>query len=147
MVVITFTTQDASEEALQKNVRITKKLRSVELVGRQKQLLKELAMKDTEKILCNLIAEHYGKDTQVKKTTEELSELIRALATGTQADISEEIADVEIMIYQLKHLLGNEADVEKIRMRKIFRQLERMERELEKSSVQDFKKAMDCMWE
>lgn len=104
-------------------------------------------MKETEHILCQLIAEHYGKDTQVKKTMEELSELIRALATGTQADISEEIADVEIMIYQLKHLLGNEEAVAQTRMYKIFRQLERMERDLKKSSVQEFKKAMDCMWE
>ena len=101
-------------------------------------------MKETEQLLCQQIAEHYGKDTQIKKTIEELAELIRALATGTQADISEELADAEIMIYQLIYLMGNEEAVAQMRTHKIFRQLERMEKE---SSVKAFKQAMDCMWE
>jgi phosphoribosyl-ATP pyrophosphohydrolase len=101
-------------------------------------------MKETERLLCQQIAEHYGKDTQIKKTIEELAELIRALATGTQADISEEIADAEIMIYQLIYLMGNEEAVAQMRTHKIFRQLERMEKE---NSVKAFKQYMDCMWE
>lgn len=101
-------------------------------------------MKETEQLLCQQIAEHYGKDTQIRKTIEELAELIRALATGTQADISEEIADAEIMIYQLVYLLGNEEAVAQMRTHKIFRQLERMEKE---NSVKAFKQYMDCMWE
>ena len=101
-------------------------------------------MKETERLLCQQIAEHYGKDTQVRKTIEELAELIRALATGTQADISEEIADAEIMIYQLIYLMGNEEAVAQMRTHKIFRQLERMEKE---NSVKAFKQYMDCMWE
>lgn len=101
-------------------------------------------MKETEQLLCQQIAEHYGKDTQIRKTIEELAELIRALATGTQAGISEEIADAEIMIYQLVYLLGNEEAVAQMRTHKIFRQLERMEKE---NSVKAFKQYMDCMWE
>ena len=55
------------------------------------------------------IAAYYGGNHQRRKTIEELAELIQALAKYSPnqplIDIIEEIADVEIMLEQLKFLL------------------------------------------
>jgi len=50
------------------------------------------------------ILNHYGVENQKKKAIEELSELIRAITRDDLKNIIEEIADVEIMISQLKML-------------------------------------------
>ena len=59
---------------------------------------------DIKRIAC-----HYGGKHQRIKTIEELAELIQALAKYSPnqplIDIIEEIADVEIMLEQLKFLL------------------------------------------
>ena len=57
------------------------------------------------------IYNHYGRENQYKKTIEELGELISAMATGTEEDVISEIADVEIMLEQLKDGLGIRAKV------------------------------------
>ena len=57
------------------------------------------------------IYDHYGRENQYKKTIEELGELISAMATGTEEDVISEIADVEIMLEQLKDGLGIRAKV------------------------------------
>lgn len=69
----------------------------------------------------NLIsAEHYGYDAQSNMLMEECAELIqamnkhkRALASGKGIEkavekLTEEIADVELMLEQIKHLVGIE---------------------------------------
>lgn len=85
------------------------------------------------------IAEHYGYKNQKKILIEELSELIQAVikvdrAEGSLSDVLknydnliEEIADVEIMLYQIKHLLAINTDdyIEK----KVERQIERISHE------------------
>ena len=48
------------------------------------------------------ILNHYGIEHQKSKSIEELSELIRAISRNDSKNIMEEIADVEIMIEQLK---------------------------------------------
>lgn len=55
---------------------------------------------------------HYGNLNQIVKAMEECGELIRALARWLQGDpdvvnIAEEIADVEIMVEQIKIILGD----------------------------------------
>jgi len=55
---------------------------------------------------------HYGKLNQLIKAMEECGELIQALARWAEGEpvignIAEEIADVEIMIEQLKIILGD----------------------------------------
>ena len=74
----------------------------------------------------NAIAEHYGWASQRKKALEELAELIRALALDDQENIVEEIADVEIMTAQLKHLMNCEKQVVEVKHYKINRQLSRI---------------------
>ena len=78
------------------------------------------------------IALHYG-DKQIEKTIEELGELIVALSKFSQkicqenqANVIEEIADVEIMTAQLKYLFCWDMKVDAIKNQKLNRQLERM---------------------
>lgn len=102
------------------------------------------------------IAQHYGYDAQSRQCIEEMAELTQAInkmwrkcfaygfvsledvrsedsETSSFADekeyqnVIEEIADVQIMLWQLEYLLN--ADVEPIIEQKISRQLERIDRE------------------
>lgn len=87
------------------------------------------------------IAEHYGYSKQKMIAIEELSELTKAICKLERADVDkpeyverfkdvlEEIADVEIMIIQLIHLMNCDEKVEQIISEKVERQLERMKNE------------------
>jgi len=82
--------------------------------------------------------ETYGEKAQIDKALEEMSELTKALLklryakpTGVEADIlrdavSEEMADVEIMLEQLHMIYQNDNKVNEYRQKKI----ERLERRL-----------------
>ena len=89
------------------------------------------------------IAEHYGYESQSRQLVEEMAELTVALnkkwrleQTGNannpllsapcMANLVEEIADVEIMLMQVKYLLGCNRVVESAKAEKISRQTERM---------------------
>lgn len=85
------------------------------------------------------IATHYGYKSQSRQCVEEMAELMQAICklerAATNDDyllalshMQEEIADVEIMIAQLKVLSGTDV-IEKIIDRKIKRQLKRIEKE------------------
>ena len=93
-----------------------------------------------------IIADHYGYDSQSRQLIEEMSELTVAInklwrINQTEAGkdpirrlpcviaIFEEMADVELMIQQIKYLMDCEIDVEEIKERKIKRQLARIEKE------------------
>ena len=75
------------------------------------------------------IADHYGLELQKEKAIEELAELIQILAKGdfegNSKDTSrliEEVADVEIMLEQLKYLLSiPEPALESVKEYKILR--------------------------
>lgn len=87
-------------------------------------------------------AEQFGIENRLLQCTEECGELIQALSKyqrilqgdkTCQIDmihaeymIAEEIADVEICIEQLKYLLGNTKQVEKIKEQKIQRTEQRL---------------------
>lgn len=88
------------------------------------------------------IAEHYGYSSQANMLMEECAELIQAInkhkrdfrymsneTNQKRVDhIAEEIADVEIMIQQVEHLLGiDKKKVEEAKIHKITRQKVRME--------------------
>lgn len=87
-----------------------------------------------------LIADTYGYDAQSRQCIEEMAELTQAInklwrkqGNGQQTDkeisvymdyILEEIADVQIMLWQMEYLLN--ADVSMIIEQKLDRQLERI---------------------
>lgn len=90
------------------------------------------------------IARHYGAAAQMCKTGEELAELLAEIQRynllafkhevsmddiSEQLDkITEELADVEIMLEQIKFLFDMEDVVQAVKFQKIHRQLERMAR-------------------
>ena len=62
-------------------------------------------MTDEEIVVCKKAIDTYGAATQQLKAVEELSELIQAVMRALEGDkhnVEEEIADVEIMLTQLK---------------------------------------------
>lgn len=83
------------------------------------------------------IAEHYGPSNQSRQLIEEMAELTQALCkaqrVGTMVynkeNIIEEIADVEIMTYQMKCLLHCFDEVAQVKNEKIARQIARIENE------------------
>lgn len=105
-------------------------------------------MNDTEKI--QKIADNYGYDAQSRQCIEEMAELTQAInkywrkdlgcgyehnylwdrsipnESETYKNIIEEIADVQIMLWQMAYLLN--ADVTPIIEQKVDRQLERIEK-------------------
>ena len=81
----------------------------------------------------NAFVEHYGVYNQENKAIEECKELIAEIElakqnTGFVENIVDEIADVEIMINQLKIIFRCFAEVEERIDFKINRQLERIEK-------------------
>lgn len=88
--------------------------------------------------LCRRAIKHWGEDAQTKRVTEELAALIVALSKfGRKVrgvglyEVSGEIADVEIMLAQLKVILSNFDIVESVKDSKLIR-LEEMLKEEEK---------------
>ena len=96
------------------------------------------------------IAEHYGYESQSRQLIEEMAELtvainklwrverfcdrknimdVKGFSYPETKEIIGEISDVEIMLAQIKYLLGCQDEVELEKEGKIFRQLERMGRE------------------
>lgn len=83
---------------------------------------------------CKTIANYYGKDSQMLIAIEEMSELTKELCKNKRGserkkEITEEIADVKIMLVQLTALFGIEKEVDDMVDYKIRRQLRRMEQE------------------
>ena len=92
------------------------------------------------------IAEHYGYESQSRQLIEELSELIQAVCKHNRSfsgkrlsesseclekdAITEEIADVEIMIAQIEYLLGVSAmKLDNMIEQKLDRQIDRIKNE------------------
>lgn len=88
------------------------------------------------------IADHYGLNAQLNVATEELAELIQAIARSRRVNendmlelarrknlVAEEIADVEVMLAQIKYLMKIDERVEAVAKYEIERQLKRMKKE------------------
>lgn len=74
------------------------------------------------------IFNYYGEQVQVEKVKEELRELIEAIENNDTENIIEEIADVEIMLEQLKMFkFFDENKYKEIKEFKINRQIKRIE--------------------
>ena len=59
--------------------------------------------------ICRAAVDHFGEKSQIIVAIEEMSELTKALTKwereiGSTSEIAEEIADVEIMLAQLKYI-------------------------------------------
>lgn len=81
------------------------------------------------------IAEHYGLRVQMRQLVEEMAELTQVICKAERFDLEtvrdhlvEEVVDVDIVLSQVKYLLGDNA-FERIRKEKIERQLKRIEME------------------
>ena len=90
--------------------------------------------KEISKTLADAI-NIYGEDAQIWMTIEEMSELGNALAKYrrgrvTKEDVCEEIADVEIMCFQMAAMFGAESVTEILQTK-----MERLKRRLEKHHV------------
>lgn len=85
--------------------------------------------------LCEGIAKHYGEANQLNQLQEELAELIVAVnkyrrSADNITNLVEEIADVEIMLQQIKCLLHlNPEYIEGITANKLLRQKKRIREE------------------
>lgn len=80
-----------------------------------------------------IIANHYGYDHQLNKLVEEIGEVLIEIskykeADGFRADLESELADVYVLIMQLK-MLGDTEHIERTIDHKIRRQLKRIEEE------------------
>ena len=83
------------------------------------------------------IADHFGYESQSRQLIEEMAELTQAINHLWRDDndlirrnaVYEELADVEIMIEQIKHLLSCHEEVEAFKSYKVRRQLDRIEGE------------------
>lgn len=78
----------------------------------------------SEKELFTAAIKAFGERAQEEVAIEECSELIQAIShkhRGREHNIAEEIADVEIMLEQLKIINGCHKNVENIKKRKIAR--------------------------
>lgn len=82
------------------------------------------------KLICQMAVSFYGASHQETVAVEELSELIQAIShkrRGREHNIAEEIADVEIMLEQLKQINSCHSDVEDIKTQKLERLRQRIE--------------------
>lgn len=86
---------------------------------------------------CKSVIFHYGTEKQSLKACEELAELIRSisklrfkLSDENVENLKEEIADVVIMIEQMKHLYNvSDEEIDRIVEQKLDRTFKRIEEE------------------
>lgn len=89
--------------------------------------------------MCIEIADRYGYPAQSNQLIEECAELIQAINkyrrygnTESLKNYIEEIADVEIMLEQIKHLLNVKDDeIEGVKLYKLKRTLSNMDKKFE----------------
>lgn len=98
-------------------------------------------LEDDMKTMSRTIADHYGYPAQSNQLIEECAELIQAISKYRRADspatrmaamenLTEEIADVEIMLGQIKYLLGiNELKLDGTKVFKLSREISRFREE------------------
>ena len=99
-------------------------------------------MLDRESYICKQAVEVFGKDTQLLMYFEEAGELAQAISKDKRgvkdkANIAEEIADVEIMLEQLKHIYKCHYAVEQIKAKKLMRLSARVDQMLRLSPPSD----------
>lgn len=88
-------------------------------------------MKHDEELL-NMAINTWGPETQTKMVLEEMAELQKEICKSWRGkdcseSIAEEVADVEIMLDQLKMMLNIESKVAQYRRKKLLRLEQRLE--------------------
>ena len=83
-------------------------------------------MEGQESYICKRAVEAFGKDTQILMYFEEAGELAQAISKDKRgfkdkANIAEEIADVEIMLEQLKYIYKCHHAAEQFKAKKLIR--------------------------
>ena len=90
------------------------------------------------KAICEMAVKHYGMQSQIDVAIEEMAELTKALLKtrrvggGSVSSVAEEIADVQIMLEQLKIIFDCDNEVSVYRVKKLSRLKERIEKEVGK---------------
>ena len=105
-----------------------KKLRKVKILENNSPLCNKRFTKDEEIVICNKAINSYGNASQKIKAIEEMGELIQAISKSLldgENNVEEEIADVEIMLTQLK-IMYSLNDIENWRNYKLNRLKERV---------------------
>ena len=105
-----------------------KKLRKVKILENNSPLCDKKFTKDEEIVICNKAINSYGNASQKIKAIEEMGELIQAISKSLldgENNVEEEIADVEIMLTQLK-IMYSLNDIENWRNYKLNRLKERV---------------------
>ena len=105
-----------------------KKLRKVKILENNSPLCNKRFTKDEEIVICKKAINSYGNASQKIKAIEEMGELIQAISKSlldNENNVEEEIADVEIMLTQLK-IMYNLSDIENWRNYKLNRLKERV---------------------
>lgn len=104
-----------------------------------------MKQKKIEKIFKKSI-EVYGKEAQSRQAMEECAELVQAInkclrypdKDDCKDNLVEEIADVEIMLFQLKEMFYiNETEVHEWKEKKAKREKERLENVINKGDIND----------
>lgn len=104
-----------------------------------------MKLKKIEKIFKKSI-EVYGKEAQSRQAMEECAELVQAInkclrypnKEECKDNLIEEIADVEIMLYQLKEMFYiNETEVHEWKEKKAKREKERLKNVINKGDIND----------
>lgn len=93
-------------------------------------------MTDWMTAMCKRAVDTWGKHHQLTICMEEMAELTKELSKNIRGQdndlgIAEEIADVEIMLEQLKIIFGLRTDVENVKQEKLIR-LDRRTQEADK---------------
>lgn len=91
----------------------------------------DTALKPLKRNTYQAAVDTYGKSSQLIMAMEEMSELIKELSKHFRGEsnishISEEMADVEIMLEQLKIIFQNRAEIDSIKADKLYRLSERI---------------------
>ena len=104
-------------------------------------------MTTKQKMICNEILKHYGVSPQLRKLAEECGEAVQAALKYdyraneiTKQALITEIADLEIMVQQIKFVVGYEKVNKEIDF-KLNRQLERIKnaRKIEEEQLIDYR--------
>lgn len=86
--------------------------------------------------LNEFIFEHFGQDNQIEKLREEVEEFIEAVITGDVEHITEEYADIIVVLHQFKEAYDLEdCDIKEKMLEKQLRTVKRIHNGYYKRSV------------
>lgn len=94
--------------------------------------IKRITVQASGKIVRERILRHairvFGKESQCRMMIEEMSELTKALCKlprgGPVENVLEEMADVQIMLDQMKLLFGDTAEMEAVKLGRLARRIQ-----------------------